>query len=176
MGRSTRRSITTSAPRLLVGRGLARLWGWLPSERLKTGLLKVWASTFLVSAVAVIFDDEEKVLLFRHSHDRRHPWGLPSGRVEAGERPEETIVRELYEEAGLQAVVLGLVALEREPNLPVLRAAYLCQLAGGLFGPSVEVIEARFYALDELPHCLRPLQQRIIERSTHVRRLLCASS
>jgi mutator protein MutT len=49
--------------------------------------------------------DHGAIILTRRSADLRHhagQWALPGGRIEAGERAEETVLRELGEEVGLQ--------------------------------------------------------------------------
>ncbi|MBP5404483.1 MAG: NUDIX hydrolase [Clostridia bacterium] len=56
--------------------------------------------------VAVLAMDEEgRVPLVRQYRYPlfRHLWEIPAGKLEAGEKPEEAIVRELREEAGLVA-------------------------------------------------------------------------
>lgn len=51
---------------------------------------------------AVVFDDAGRLLLIRRGNPpAQGQWSLPGGRVEAGERIEEAVVRELGEETGL---------------------------------------------------------------------------
>jgi 8-oxo-dGTP diphosphatase len=53
--------------------------------------------------------DGKFVILFRHSHKPDgNTWGLPSGKVEASEKDEEAILRELEEETGYKAGPLEL--------------------------------------------------------------------
>ncbi|WP_125256986.1 NUDIX hydrolase [Brevundimonas fluminis] len=63
-----------------------------------------------VPAVGVICFRGAEVLLIRRGREpRRGQWSLPGGRVEPGERLEETGLRELREETGVEAELLGLV-------------------------------------------------------------------
>jgi ADP-ribose pyrophosphatase YjhB (NUDIX family) len=157
-----------------AGRAAARAWGWLPCPTLKLALLYLLGPRFLVSVVAVVFDEQARVLLLRHTHDRPHPWGLPSGRLEHDESPCEAVVRELAEEAGLSARVLAPVAAAREDPLPVLRLAYLVAVTGA-FRPSVEVTEARYFAVDELPSSVRHVQRLFIAQAWKMRNDACES-
>ena len=58
--------------------------------------------TVLVAAAALI-DSEGRVLLARRPPGKHMAglWEFPGGKVEAGERPEETLIRELAEELGI---------------------------------------------------------------------------
>jgi ADP-ribose pyrophosphatase YjhB (NUDIX family) len=54
---------------------------------------------------AVIHDPAGRLLLIRRGHDpHRGLWSLPGGRIEAGESPEQAVVREVREETGLEVV------------------------------------------------------------------------
>ena len=55
------------------------------------------------SAVAILDDDSNMLLLLRSAKSRWMPkkWGLPGGKVEAGEEPAETAIRETKEETSL---------------------------------------------------------------------------
>jgi len=57
----------------------------------------------LVVAVALI-DTDNRILLAQRPEGKQLAglWEFPGGKVEAGERPEETLIRELREELGIQ--------------------------------------------------------------------------
>lgn len=134
---------------------------------------------FLVGATAAIFDEKGRVLLFRHTYRRKYPWGMPGGWLKAGENAATAVVREVYEESGLHVQTLRPLYIggcKREHRIDLI---FLCELQGGNFHPSDEVSEARFFAMDELPAILNPIQydevrqiaaQRNFEQTTKVLR------
>ncbi|MBX9574344.1 MAG: NUDIX hydrolase [Caulobacteraceae bacterium] len=63
-----------------------------------------------VPAVGVIcFRGDEVLLIRRGKAPRLGQWSIPGGRVEPGERLADTALRELREETGVEAELLGLV-------------------------------------------------------------------
>ncbi len=69
---------------------------------------KIWADFNkiykpITAAGGVIFNSEGKVLLIH----RRGSWDLPKGKMDDGETPAQTAVREVQEETGLRQVSLG---------------------------------------------------------------------
>src|SRR3972149_221387 len=64
----------------------------------------------------------------------RGPWDLPGGFLEAGERPERALIRELREELGVRATAGRLLGFFTETygpgGMPILAAVYRVRLAG----------------------------------------------
>lgn len=61
-------------------------------------------------AVGVVCLKDDKVLLIRRgSPPRQGEWSLPGGRIEPGERLADAALRELREETGVEAELIGLV-------------------------------------------------------------------
>ena len=97
------------------------------------------------------------------THERR--WQLPKGWIDEGESPEETAVREVREEAGLEAEVVGALDVityqyvstyEEEPARVRKRVhMFLLRYAGGSTEDhDDEVIEARWGEIGEAERML----------------------
>ncbi|MGI9380729.1 MAG: NUDIX hydrolase [Methyloligellaceae bacterium] len=60
-------------------------------------------------ASIAVFDRNKVLLVQRGKVRMRHIWSLPGGHIKPGETSDATALRELYEEAGIHADLLGLV-------------------------------------------------------------------
>ena len=82
-------------------------------------------------------------------------WCLPGGAVDVGESVAQAAIREAREETGLEVALTGLVGVYSRPNWHnegSFIVSFTAKLVGGELNPQPdEVIEARFYDLDELP-------------------------
>lgn len=70
----------------------------------------------IIPTVGVVVLDGDKVLLVEHTEASGHvtgAYGLPAGRVEAGETFEDVAVRELFEETGLKTSKEDLIHLPK---------------------------------------------------------------
>ena len=129
---------------------------------------------WLPGASGVVVDDE-RVLLVQRSDNGR--WAPISGIVDPGEHPEQTVVREVLEEAGVSCEVVALAWVNvtepiRYPNGDLsqyLDLTYRCRWVGGEpYAADDESLDARWFALEALP----PMDERNVER---VRRAVSVS-
>ena len=112
---------------------------------------------------------------------REGTWALPKGNIDPGEKPEETALREVFEETGVQGTLvekLGDVKYvytrRGGPRVFKVVSFYLVAAGRGRLGEieermRVEVAEARWLPLDEAPRLLayggeRQMAQRALER------------
>lgn len=66
----------------------------------------------IVGSVAIIFNDKNEVLLLKRVDDdywMPGRWGLPGGKIDAGESPLEAVTRETKEEADLKVENLDFI-------------------------------------------------------------------
>ncbi|RPJ28873.1 MAG: NUDIX hydrolase [Chloroflexi bacterium] len=145
----------------MTKRVLLKIWrtfpGWL--QNMASRLIR---PLFQVFAAAVIFDQDKNIFLVKSTYQRFHPWGLPGGSLEYGEHPEEAMVREVWEETGLNICIEKLLLVHT--LLPDrVGFYYLCRITDGTFHPSDEVSEFDYFSVDHLPD-VRPLDIDIIKR------------
>ncbi|MBL3664479.1 NUDIX domain-containing protein [Streptomyces sp. M2CJ-2] len=138
-----------------VWRALRGSWQWR--------VLWLAHSKFMIGVTGVVRDDQGRVLLLRHRmwpEDRQ--WGLPTGYAQAGEEFAATIVREVREETGLDVKAGRLVHLKSGYRLRA-EVAYEAQLVGGeLKLDPFEILEAGWFAPDDLPDGLQESHQLLI--------------
>lgn len=111
--------------------------------------------TAKVGADAAVFDDDDRILLAHRTDDDK--WGLIAGWVDPNESPAQTVVRELAEEAGVQARVDQLVGVffreARAGEHPhgTVSIVYLCSITDGSPRPQLhEVSELAWRSIGEL--------------------------
>jgi 8-oxo-dGTP diphosphatase len=91
----------------------------------------------LVAACALV-DADGRVLLAQRPAGRAMAglWEFPGGKVEAGERPEQTLIRELKEELGItvtEACIAPLTFASHEyPDFHLLMPLYVCRRWEGI--------------------------------------------
>lgn len=69
----------------------------------------------IVTAGAIILDQQNRILLQRRSD--YGDWGLPGGGMDAGEPTEETMIRGVYEETGLEIKEYNLYTVYSGPRM-----------------------------------------------------------
>src|SRR5690606_16194366 len=95
-----------------------------------------------VAAYAVV-ERRGKLLLTHWRRGHLHGWTLPGGGLEAGEDPKDAVVREVFEETGLEARVGKLIGVDSrvmvreevpegtEPELHTIRIVYRASVKDG---------------------------------------------
>jgi len=82
-------------------------------------------------------------------HPLAGQWTVPWGRVDAGESPMAAAVREVREEAGVEAAVEGLLGVQElpAPHQGGVALVYLCKhVSGDLVPRDTETDAARYYS------------------------------
>jgi len=146
-----------------------RIWYLLPLS-VRRRILWLAHPRYTVGVSAVLFNDRDEILYLRHRYRERRGWELPGGLVKRGEKLEEALRREIWEETGYHAEILSFVAADISPSLhvDVCYAAHV--LDGMLTVDPKEILEAQFFARHELPSTLEAAQRETIEQAVRMRR------
>ena len=85
-------------------------------------------------------------------------WALPGGWADVGDLPSETIVREVWEETGLQVVISKLIGVYdgNRSGTPLsfyhaYKLVFLCEITGGSVRPNEEILDVAFFDFEDLP-------------------------
>ena len=116
-----------------------------------------------VGVALVALDDENRVFLLRHVFHPAAPWGLPAGWLERKESPADGILRELREETGLTAVLGQPLSIEYSDTANHIGIVYTGQIQPGTPQLSGEILEAEWFAPDQIPDDMLPFTRDMIE-------------
>ncbi len=114
------------------------------------------------TATAIIpYFQDEILLIKRNTIPFKSFWALPGGRAEPGETVEQTIVREVKEETGLDVVVVRKIGEYHElgtqdnVNYDYYPACFLVKVVGGeIERQRSEIREVKLFRMGEIPRNL----------------------
>lgn len=149
---------------LMLKNVLGLLWRNTPG-RLRRWSARRFQLRFTVSAVAVVVDDDGRVLLLKHVFRTGTGWGVPGGFIEEGEQPEAAIRRELLEETGLELERADFAFARTLKRVNHVEIIFRCKPRGLAVARSLEIKELAWFARDKLPVDLGRDQHSIIERA-----------
>jgi ADP-ribose pyrophosphatase YjhB (NUDIX family) len=115
----------------------------------------------IIAARAMVRDDQGRVLFIRRRDNGK--WAMPAGAMELDKSINDCLVREVYEESGLQTRAATLFAIWSDPKKSSIVTEYgdpyhlvvfvfrVDQWQGELLTETDETLDVRFYSLDQLP-------------------------
>ncbi len=143
---------------------LGAIWRRLPGY-FRRRLMRFGHRRFTATAGALIFDDDNRILLLDHVFRPDSGWGIPGGFLNRGEQPEAGLRRELREEVGLELDSVELL-YTRSLHRPRQIEIYFRAKAIGTPHPrSFEIKRAAWFPLDALPEELPEDQRQLIQRA-----------
>jgi ADP-ribose pyrophosphatase YjhB (NUDIX family) len=112
--------------------------------------------TAKVDIRGILITPDHKILLVRESTDGK--WSLPGGWADVGHSPKETIVKEFFEETGINVEVQRLLAVfDKKMHPHPAQAFYVYKMVFYCVATSIElqkgfdILDVRFFDLEHLP-------------------------
>ena len=114
------------------------------------------------TATSIITSPPDKILLIkRRTVPFRDYWALPGGRVDPGETVEQTIVREVKEETGLDVAIVSKIGDYHEQGVQdgveydYYPACFLVKTEGGeIKKQESEIEEIKLFSLSDIPRTM----------------------
>jgi len=108
-----------------------------------------------ITADGILLKDKQILLIQRKNDPFKGKWALPGGFVEYGEKTEDTVVREVFEETGLKTKICGLAGVysdpERDPRGHTITVAYVLEITSGTLKASDDASAVKFFKVNKLP-------------------------
>jgi 8-oxo-dGTP pyrophosphatase MutT (NUDIX family) len=153
--------VSQSSP---VHRFLLRVWRDVPfPDWLRVLFLRILNPSFMAGAMALVQDEQGRILLLLHTYRREMPWGLPGGWLKHAESPEAGLAREVFEETGFHVIVDDLLVADFWDRSQI-DLLYRCHVVGGAYQATDETSSHRWVSADALPSLL-PNQVHLLRRA-----------
>ena len=105
----------------------------------------------LVVAAVVLIRENDSVLLVQQNIGK-HLWGAPGGLMENGETIEQTAIREVCEETGLEVQIKRPIAFYSEPRQNALTITFEGKIIGGEMQQVTDETQGcRLFPFSDLP-------------------------
>jgi len=143
---------------------LGAVWRRLPGK-VRRRAVRAGQKQFMVTAGALIFDDDGRILLLEHVFRPDGGWGIPGGFMKHQEQPEAAMRRELREEVNLEVDEVKLLFTRTLPWAQQIEIYFQAKPVGTPKPSSIEIKRAEWFAIDELPPDLSPDQRQLIQRA-----------
>jgi 8-oxo-dGTP pyrophosphatase MutT (NUDIX family) len=124
-----------------------------------------------MGGACALFDDDGRILLVRHTYGRLN-WEVPGGGADPGESPDQTAIREIREETGLEVEIDRLTGAYYEagprpgdnhgPILHFVFAVHRADPAAAPIAVPPEIGDVGWFSLDALPEPMSDFTERRI--------------
>ncbi|MBT8186555.1 MAG: NUDIX hydrolase [Croceitalea sp.] len=103
-----------------------------------------------------VLNDNNEILMAKESVDNK--WTIPGGWADIGNTPKEVVVREIFEETGIEAEAVRLLAIydkqrHKHPAEPyyIYKLMFFCKATGGELKAGFDMKGAAYFSLNNLP-------------------------
>ena len=114
--------------------------------------------THIVAVGGIVENEEQEILLVKTIHGG---WVFPGGQVEVGENLMDALYREVYEESGIDIVIVNLIGIysntgmykwhDGKTDVPTkVMMDFICQPISGELAISEETTDSRWVAKDQV--------------------------
>ena len=100
----------------------------------------------IVSAAAIVINDENKILLIKGP---RRGWEMPGGQVEEGESLREAAIRETKEESGIDIEIIKFCGIFQNVSSSICNTLFLAKPTGGELTTTNESLDVGYFPIRE---------------------------
>lgn len=138
----------------------AIIWRFMPIG-LRLKVIRLSQPKFTVSVVAIVLNNENKVLVLDHYIRPGATWGLPGGFIEPGETPETAIKREMFEETQLEVKNPELLRIRTlRKHIEIL---FFARTEGEVELKTSEIRDYGWFKKSSLPNGMSDLQRNLVK-------------
>lgn len=114
-----------------------------------------------VSVAGLVTNHKNEVLLIKSPW---RGWEFPGGMVEPGETLQEALIREIFEESGIQVTITGFIGVYKNIERDIVNLDFCCKYESGIPTTSEESLEIGWFEINEVAQMMgNPLYETRIK-------------